>query len=76
MKIPPILGQPVASSAETSAVGRKKISAASKSKKMEDNHVSAIVGQLRMLPIAARLIITSVKIDMIFLDIIEYDLNF
>src|SRR3569832_337623 len=75
-KIPPIFGHPVASSADTRAVGRKKITAASKKKKMEENPVSAMVGQFRILPMAARLIMTSVKIEIIFFDISLHHDNF
>ena|SRR3990167_10443337 len=58
---PPVLGHPVASSAETMETGIKKRRAARAKKKREAKPYSAIVGQLRTLLTAATLIIASVK---------------
>jgi len=60
-KIPPRSGQPVASSAEMKAVGRKKTRRERRRKKMEASPYSAVRGQLRILKMVAKLIIVRRK---------------
>jgi hypothetical protein len=61
------VGQPVASSAETSEIGIKKTIEARSRKKIEERPYSAARGQFFTVPIAATLIIARVKIPMILL---------
>src|SRR3990167_6178749 len=56
---PPVLGQPVASSADTRADGIRKIKAAAKKKNTKENPSSAIRGRARRLAIITTFIIAS-----------------
>src|SRR3990167_5070417 len=56
---PPVLGQPVASSADTRADGIRKMKAAAKKKNTKENPSSAIRGRARRLAIITTFIIAS-----------------